>query len=42
MTDYYTDDDEDLIELQAELTDIEIEVNGQDFIESLMYGGFDR
>jgi len=43
MYDYYTDEDEELIEAQAEMIDFEIKLNdGQDILESLLYGGFDR
>ena len=43
MYDFYTDEDEELIEAQAELMDFEIELNdGQDIMESLMFHGFDR
>lgn len=36
MYDYYTAEDEELIEMSAEDPD------GQEFLEALIYGGFDR
>ena len=41
---YYTEEDEELIEIQAarEQIDTALELDGQAVIEALMYGGFDR
>ncbi len=44
MYDFYTAEDEQLIELQAarEQTDTALETDGQAMIEALMFYGFDR
>jgi hypothetical protein len=38
MYDHYTEEDESLIEAQAQESDYD----GQEFLESLMFNGFDR
>ena len=44
MFDFYTDEDEELIEIQAarEQIDAVLELDGQAIITALMYNGFDR
>jgi hypothetical protein len=44
MEDYYTAEDEELIEIQAEREQIDtaLELDGQAIITALMYNGFDR
>ena len=41
MNNYYTAEDDELIELQAAV-DMAIELDGQAVIEAFMYGGFNR
>jgi len=44
MEDYYTAEDEELIEIQAarEQIDTALELDGQAVIEALIFNGFDR
>ena len=42
MYDNYTDEDEELIEAQAEASIQESDFDGQEFLESLMFNGFNR
>ena len=44
MNNYYTAEDDELIEVQAaqEVIDMALELDGQAVIEALMYGGFNR